>query len=66
VLGPKHLQTLASMNNLTVVLSGRSKYEAAEEMHQQALQLKKKVLAPEHPSTLASMNNLKRVSFSKY
>ncbi|KAK4651792.1 P-loop containing nucleoside triphosphate hydrolase protein [Podospora pseudocomata] len=34
------------------------KYEEAEQMHRQALQLKEKVLGKEHPATLTSMNNL--------
>ncbi|KAK0733541.1 hypothetical protein B0T26DRAFT_745576 [Lasiosphaeria miniovina] len=35
-----------------------AKYEEAEQMHQQALELREKVLGREHPSTLSSMNNL--------
>jgi tetratricopeptide (TPR) repeat protein len=61
VLGPKHPDTLTSMDNLAVVLRGQGKYEAAEEMHRRALELWEKVLGPEHPDTLASMNNLARV-----
>ena len=38
VLGPKHPDTLTSMNNLTVPLKAQDKYEAAEEMHRQALE----------------------------
>ncbi|KAK0745442.1 P-loop containing nucleoside triphosphate hydrolase protein [Schizothecium vesticola] len=34
------------------------KYEEAEQMYRQALQLYQKVLGKEHPSTLGSMNNL--------
>ncbi|KAK0623518.1 hypothetical protein B0T14DRAFT_425965 [Immersiella caudata] len=37
------------------------KYKEAEQMHQQALQLREKVLGKEHPSTLTSMNNLGNV-----
>jgi tetratricopeptide (TPR) repeat protein len=40
------------------VLRDQGKYEAAEEMHQRALELKERVLGPEHPSTLTSMYNL--------
>ena len=36
------------MNNLTVLLKGQGKYEAAEEMHRQALELSEKVLGPGH------------------
>ena len=58
MLGPEHPDTLISMNNLAEVLRDQGKYQAAEEMHRRALELKGKVLGPEHPSTLASMNNL--------
>ncbi|KAK4221858.1 hypothetical protein QBC38DRAFT_520909 [Podospora fimiseda] len=34
------------------------KYEEAEQMHRQALQLREKVLGKEHPSTLTSINDL--------
>lgn len=34
------------------------KYDEAEEMHRQTLELSEKVLGQEHPSTLDSMNNL--------
>ena len=37
------------------------KYREAESIHQQALDIKEKVLGEEHPSTLASMNNLAEV-----
>ena len=57
-LGPEHPFTLASMNNLALVLNSQGKYEAAEEMHRQVLELREKVLGPEHPDTLASMDNL--------
>jgi Flp pilus assembly protein TadD len=49
---------LSSMANLALVLRGQGKYEAAEEVHQQALEPTEKVLGPEHPSTLTSMDNL--------
>ena len=39
----------------------QGKYEAGEEMHRRALELKEKVLDPEHPSTLTSMNSFAAV-----
>ncbi|KAK5202618.1 Gluconate transport-inducing protein required for gluconate-H+ symport [Exophiala xenobiotica] len=72
-LGEKHPSTLASMNNLAVVLSTTSmdnlavvlrqqgKYEDAEQMQRQTLDLREKVLGEEHPSTLTSMNDLAEV-----
>ncbi|KAK4653773.1 hypothetical protein QC762_0087050 [Podospora pseudocomata] len=41
------------------------KYEEAEQMHRQALQLSEKVLGKEHPHTLGSMNNLALVLYSQ-
>ena len=49
------------MNNLATVLSDQGKYEQAEEMHRQALELRETVLGKEHPDTLTSMNNLASV-----
>ena len=53
------------MNNLAEVLDSQGKYEEAEEMHQQALELREKVLGHEHPATLTSMNNLAGCSSSQ-
>jgi tetratricopeptide (TPR) repeat protein len=58
VLGKEHPSTLNSMNNPALVLGDQGKYEEAEQMHRQALQLKEKVLGKEHPDTLKSINNL--------
>ena len=46
------------MNNLALVLDSQGRYEEAEQMHWQTLELKEKALSKEHPSTLGSMNNL--------
>jgi hypothetical protein len=54
----EHPETLASMNNLALVLNSQGKYDEAEAMYWQTLQLKERVLGMEHPSTLDSMNNL--------
>ncbi|KAI1159510.1 P-loop containing nucleoside triphosphate hydrolase protein [Nemania serpens] len=61
VLGREHPDTLASMNNLALVLNSQGKYDEAEAMHRQTLQLREEVLGREHPSTLTSMNNLANV-----
>ncbi|RYP17189.1 hypothetical protein DL767_010064 [Monosporascus sp. MG133] len=58
VLGGEHPDTLASINNLALVLNSQGKYEEAEQMHRQALKLRKAVVGGEHPDTLASINNL--------
>jgi tetratricopeptide (TPR) repeat protein len=46
------------MNNLALVLSDQGKYEQAEEIHRQILELRETILGEEHPDTLTSMNNL--------
>ena len=57
-LGPEHLDTLASVNNLGSVLERQGKYEEAETMHRRALEGYEKVLGLGHPHTLTSINNL--------
>lgn len=60
-LGPKHRDTLTSMNDLASVLSEQGQYEQAEEICRQTLDIQKRVLGHEHPDTLTSMNNLASV-----
>jgi tetratricopeptide (TPR) repeat protein len=57
-LGKEHPDTLASMNDLVVLLGRQGKYDAAEPLYRETLQLREKVLGKEHPNTLTSMNNL--------
>ena len=61
MLGEENPSILASMNNLALVLNKQGKYEEAEAMHRQGLELSEKVLGKEHPNTLTSMNNLAEV-----
>jgi hypothetical protein len=58
VLGLEHADTLASMNNLALLLDIQGKYKEAESMHRQRLAISEKVLGKEHPNALMSMNNL--------
>ncbi|KAI1382616.1 uncharacterized protein F4822DRAFT_100890 [Hypoxylon trugodes] len=58
MLGREHPSTLASMNNLALVLDSQGKYKEAEQMHRQTLELRERILGREHPDTLGSMNNL--------
>jgi F0F1-type ATP synthase beta subunit len=46
------------MNNLAYLYESQGKYEAADPLYEETLQLRKKVLGEEHPHTLASINNL--------
>jgi len=54
----KYPDTLTSMNNLALVLSGQGEHAQAQEMRRQVLGLREIVLSKKHPDTLASMANL--------
>jgi tetratricopeptide (TPR) repeat protein len=58
ILGQRHPDTLASMNNLALLLRRLGRYDEAETMHRQALQIQEEVLGQKDPETLMSMNNL--------
>ena len=58
VLGIHHLDTLASMDNLALVLHAQGKHEEAEKLNRQALEGRKEELGEHHPSTLMSLGNL--------
>ncbi|OJJ65820.1 hypothetical protein ASPBRDRAFT_60234 [Aspergillus brasiliensis CBS 101740] len=58
VLGPEHLDTLSSMNNLAWIYGHQGRWKEAQELQVQVSQLHKRVLGPEHPDTLSSMNNV--------
>lgn len=58
VLGKEHPDTLGSMNNLALALSGQGKYAEAEVIHRETLALREKILGKEHPDTLVSKSNL--------
>ena len=55
MLGKEHPEISTSMNNLSFVLEKQAKYEAAEEMHQQVLTLRERILGKEHPDILISI-----------
>jgi len=61
VLGPEHLDTLISMNNLALVYTDQGKDAQAEALLSQTLEIERRVLGPEHPNTLMCMHNLARV-----
>jgi hypothetical protein len=58
MLGSEHLDTLASMNNLAVMLDNQGKHKEAESMHQQTLAPRDKIQGPKYLNKLTSMNNL--------
>jgi hypothetical protein len=58
VLGPEHPDTLVSMNNLALLHVYEHKYQSAEPIYIEVLELQRRVLGAEHPRRLASMNDL--------
>ncbi len=48
--GPEHPDTLASMGNLAVVLEAQGELAAARQLHEQELEVWRRVLGPEHLS----------------
>ena len=58
LLGPNHPNTLSSMNNLAGLYKNQGKYDLAEPLYVECLELRKTILGPNHPDTLISMNNL--------
>ena len=57
-LGLEHPSTLARQNKIGNVLHLQGKYEEAEVIHRETLDVKTRVLGPELPDTLTSMANL--------
>src|SRR5216683_1039133 len=58
VLGPKHPDTLNSMNDLADALNHDGHYAEAVKLNRETLEIRHHVLGPENPDTLNSMDNL--------
>jgi tetratricopeptide (TPR) repeat protein len=59
VLGDKHKDTLATMNNMGALLKNmEDDYEGALDYYQQALRVQEKVLGKTHPDTLTTIMNM--------
>ncbi len=58
VLGPDHLDTATSLNNLVWLYFRQDKYEQAEPLCQRALAIREKALGPEHPDTASTLYQL--------
>ena len=58
VLGAEHPDTLASMNNLGLTYRKQGRWDEAEKLGVQVMEMMKKVLGAEQPDTLTSMSNL--------
>jgi len=57
VLGAKHPNTLASLNNYADVLKSLGRAKEAEPLLAEALRLRREVLGAKHPDTLQNLNN---------
>lgn len=58
VLGPKHPDTLYSVNGLGRVLQNQGRLDEAEIMYRRSVTALERVLGSEHPLTRASANEL--------
>jgi len=54
-LGPRHRHTLASINNLAMVLQSRGEFAKAGDIYHRNYEIRRRVLGEEHPATLRSM-----------
>ncbi len=57
-LGPEHLGTAQSLNNLAVLLKIQGNFAGARPLYERALAINEKALGPENPETGTSLNNL--------
>ena len=64
VLGPDHLYTLLTMNNIAGVFDNQGKYEEALKLYQEVLNKRKQILGDDHPDTLTTMNNIALICHS--
>jgi tetratricopeptide (TPR) repeat protein len=56
-LGPQHLDTALSLNNLAELYRTQGKYVEAEPLYQRALSIHEQQLGPQHPHTVIVRNN---------
>jgi len=65
VLGPDHPDLTMNMNNLVVIDVEQGKYETAETLAKQVVEMRRRLLGPEHPDTLQSLHNLAWVEYKQ-
>ncbi|KAB8068595.1 Tetratricopeptide repeat-domain-containing protein [Aspergillus leporis] len=58
LLGTKHPDTLDCMANLASTYRNQGRWEEAEKLGAQVMEMRKRVLGPEHPSALTSRESL--------
>ena len=64
VLGPDHLSTAISLNNLAELYRVQGRYGEAETLFHRSLAIYGRVLGSEHPDTAARLNNLALLYFA--
>ena len=57
-VGPDHLDTATSLNNLAGLYDSQAEYAKAEPLYKRALAIREKALGPDHPSVATSLENL--------
>jgi tetratricopeptide (TPR) repeat protein len=57
-LGPDHVETAQSLNNVALVYRNQGRYKESEPLHQRALRIREESLSPDHPGIAESLNNL--------
>jgi tetratricopeptide (TPR) repeat protein len=62
LLGPRHPDTLQTMNNLAATLTALGELKAARALFEQALEARRELLGPRHPDTLQTIGNLASVA----
>jgi hypothetical protein len=56
--GADYPDTLSSIGNLASTYRNQGRWDTAEELFVQVMEMSKKKLGADHPSTLSSMNNM--------
>ncbi len=56
-----HMTYATHLNNLAMVIQAQGRYEEAEEIYRQALEILNRLLGPEHPYTKGVKENLEIV-----
>jgi tetratricopeptide (TPR) repeat protein len=58
LLGENHPDVASSLNNLAALYDSQGRYESAEPLYLQALELRQRLLGENHPDVATSLNNL--------
>ena len=61
VLGPKHPDTAAGINNLAILLDAEGDLDGSHPLKERALAIREKVLGPDHPEVAQALNNLAQI-----